>query len=287
MICRLALGVGIASLGLLACNMLSGADGLVAETTSAESDVGVPRGSAGTSGSSGHDHTPPTGTGTPPGSSGSSGGVIDDGGIDAASEAAASLPTFTDDFNRPDTTSVGNGWVEKTPGAFPVVAGAAQQSQTGIYRNLFVARPASENVLDVLVQATVMFPNTMADPCLFARIQPASIQKDRFVGYSVYPDGPDYLYISRDDGQMFNDVGSAAISPALVPGMSYRLSLQVTGANPVHLVGSISKLDGTVIAAITASDSNAKQITVAGVVGFGSSVAGGGRFDDFRRVTLP
>ena len=70
-------------------------------------------------------------------------------------------------------------------------------------------------------------------------------------------------------------------------GQSYRLSLQVTGTNPVHLVGSLSKLDGTVVAAITTNDATGKRITRAGSVGFGSSAAIGGRWDDFRRVTLP
>ena len=70
-------------------------------------------------------------------------------------------------------------------------------------------------------------------------------------------------------------------------GIPYRLSLQVTGSNPVRVVGSISTLDGNVVAAITGNDTSDKRITAAGSVGFGSSNTLGGRFDDFRRVTLP
>lgn len=99
-------------------------------------------------------------------------------------------------------------------------------------------------------------------------------------------DGPADLYVSRDNGNAFTDMGSSFISPALTVGQSYRLSLQVTGANPVHLVGSIAALDGTVLATITADDGSGRRISSAGSVGFGSSAALNGRWDDFKRVNL-
>lgn len=212
--------------------------------------------------------------------------TADDGGLDAASEAATELPTFVDDFARP-AGAIGNGWIEKTAGAFALVNGGVQQSQSGIYRNLMVSRPASEDALDVLVQVTVTFPVVTADPGLFARIQPGSDQPNRFYGYSVYADGANNLYVSRDDGNVFVDQGSSVISPPLVVGQSYRLSWQVTGTSPVHLVGSISQLDGTVLATITANDASLKRIQTAGSVGFGSSVSVNGRWDDYKRITLP
>jgi hypothetical protein len=150
-----------------------------------------------------------------------------------------------------------------------------------------VSRPATEDALDVLVQVTVTVPAVTADPGLFARIQPGSQQLNHFYGYSVYADGANDLYVSRDDGNLFVDQGSSVISPPLVVGQSYRLSLQVTGTSPVHLVGSISQLDGTVLATITANDASAKRISAAGSVGFGSSVSVNGRWDDYKRITLP
>lgn len=279
---RLVFGTGVGFAALLAaCNMLSGADGL----TSGPDAIEQPQVSAPPMGTSGGDgssrpHDPPAtdsgATTLPP----------DDGGIDAASEAAAQLPTFVDDFARTDGL-LGNGWISKTAGAFTLTSGGVQQGQSGIYRNLFNSRPASEDALDVLVQATVTFPVTTADPGVFARIQPGSEVNNRFLGYSLYPDGANNLYVSRDDGTMFIDQGSSVISPPLVVGESYRLSLQVTGTNPVHLVGSISHLDGTVLATITANDASPKRIATAGSVGFGSSVALNGRWDDFKRITLP
>jgi hypothetical protein len=286
---RLVVVGGFACVALVAaCNMLSGADGLttdpagIDESQQTSAPPSRPDASSGSDGTSTRPHDPPADT---------DGGVVttippDEAGVDAASEAAAMLPTFTDDFSRPDGT-LGNGWIMKTPSAFSLAGGAVQQNQGGIYRNLFNSRPASEDALDVLAQVTVTFPVMTADPGLFARIQPGSDVTNHFVAYSVYPDGANNLYVSRDDGDVFIDQGSSVISPPLVPGESYRLSLQVTGTNPVQLTGSIAHLDGTVIATITANDGSAKRITTPGSVGFGSSASIPGRWDDFKRITLP
>ena len=263
-----------------ACNALSGADALSTDPTGAsEPELTAPgassSGSSGSSGATGHDHPSASDGGSSSGSSGTS--------VDAAVDASG--PTFVDDFMRPNGT-VGNGWLEKTAGALSLVNGAVRQGSTGIYRNLLVARPSAENVRDVLVQVTISFPALDADPGLFARIQTGSEIKDRLLGYGVYADGANDLFVSRDDGTAFADLGSSIITPALEPGAQYRLSLQVTGDSPVHLVASIAKLDGTVLAAITTNDGSGKRFTSAGSVGFGSSVAKNGTWDDFRRVTL-
>jgi hypothetical protein len=287
---RLVSGSGVVCAALLAaCNVLTGADSFSAEPGALEQpDVSAPKadaasgttGSSGSPGTSTRPHGPSTDT-----DAGMTSLPPDEGGIDAASEAAAALPTFDDPFARPDGL-LGNGWIAKTSGAFMLVGGGAQQSTGGIYRNLFNSRPASENALDVLVQVTVTFPVATADPCLFARIQPGSDVVNHFVAYSVYPDGANNLYVSRDDGSVFVDQGSSVISPPLVVGQSYRLSLQVTGESPVHLVGTLSQLDGTVLATITANDASGKRIATPGSVGFGSSASIGGRWDDFKRITL-
>ncbi len=286
---RLVVVSGFACVALVAaCNALSGADGLTTDPAgvdeSQQTSAPPPRSDASSTGdgTSTRPHDPPPATDSgvtttiPP----------SEAGVDAASEAAAMLPTFMDDFARPDGV-LGNGWIQKTADAFSLVGGAAQQSHTGIYRNLFNSRPATEDALDVLAQVTVTFPVAVADPCLFARIQPGSDVLNHFVAYSVYPDGANNLYVSRDDGDVFVDQGSSVISPPLVVGDSYRLSLQVTGTNPVQLIGSISHLDGTLIATITANDGSAKRLTTPGSVGFGSSASVPGRWDDFKRITLP
>jgi hypothetical protein len=292
---KLVFAAGAAGVALLAaCNMLSGADSLTAEQTGIEQPVnetphGATSGSSGvpsSSGSSGEAARP--GHEMTSSSSSSSGSTLspDDAGVDASGEAAAALPTFVDDFARADGT-IGNGWIEKAAGKFGLIAGAAQQKQNGIYRNGFVSRPASENALDVLLQATVTFPVATADPCVFARIQPGSDAPNTFYGYSAYADGANDFYVSRDDGNTFTDMGSSIISPPLIVGATYVISLQVTGTNPVHLVGSLTKPDGTVLASIAANDASPKRIMTAGSVGFGSSASLNGRWDDFRRVTLP
>ncbi|MDB4937186.1 MAG: hypothetical protein JWP87_4158 [Labilithrix sp.] len=286
---KLVLGAAAASVALLvACNALSGADALSTDPSSGDTEITPPETTAAGASSGGTTTTEPParlGHEPPPATDDAAPPPPVDGGFDAASEAATTLPTFLEDFARADGP-LGNAWIEKTAGKFAVKTGAAQQSATGLYRNLFASRPASENALDVFVQATITFPVDKADPCIFARIQPGSEVLDRFYAYSAYPDGAGNFYVSRDDGTQFVDMGSAIIAPPLVVGESYRISLQVTGTSPVSLQGALTKLDGTVVAAISASDGSAKRIVTTGSVGFGSSGALNGRWDDFMRVTL-
>ena len=77
------------------------------------------------------------------------------------------------------------------------------------------------------------------------------------------------------------------MSPKLVQGTTYRLTLKVTGTSPVHLEGALDTATGTRIASIVFDDNDAKRIQIAGSVGFGSGAAKDCRFDDFKRVTLP
>lgn len=274
---RYVLGSAVAGAVLLAgCNMLSGADALSSGVGEDDAEITSPRRGDASSNETSRAHDAPLdgdAAGEPP----------DDSGVEPPSDAATAVTPFFDDFARPNG-ALGNDWLVSTPATFALVNGAAQQNSTGNYRNLFVRRPADEDVRDVRVEGVVTFSVANADPCLFARLR---ADGTGFHGYSVYPDGAGDLYVSRDDGAQFVDMGGSQISPPLTIGEHYRLSLQVTGTSPVQLVGSIAKLDGTVLASIRANDGSAKKITASGSVGFGSSSAMNGRFDDFRRSAVP
>jgi len=47
-------------------------------------------------------------------------------GMSLAAVPAAHAQQFFDDFNRPDGPDIGNGWVEKTPGAFSLYWASAE-----------------------------------------------------------------------------------------------------------------------------------------------------------------
>ena len=212
----------------------------------------------------------------------------DEGGIDAASEAAATLPTFLDDFARPNG-QIGNGWIEKTSGAFALTGGAVQQSQGGIYRNLFNSRPASEDAPRRPRAGDGHLPRQRRRP------RPASLGSSRAPtwsitssAYSVYPDGANNLYVSRDDGSMFIDQGS---------------SVDLTAPRRRSVVSPLPSGDGHEPRAPgglaraarrhRARDHHRerrdprKRLATPGSVGFGSSASVDGRWDDFNRITLP
>src|SRR5690606_36627699 len=56
----------------------------------------------------------------------------------------APVETLFDSFTRPNSSTVGNGWIEKTDAAFSLVDNRVPKNAvgTGDYRNLLVYRPA-------------------------------------------------------------------------------------------------------------------------------------------------
>src|SRR5690606_17165685 len=144
-----ARSIGIAIIGAAcACNALTGADALDVdpsdeaslptrrhETSSAP--VGEPSPSSSSGGGS---------SGTTSDPDPEDGGAPIDAGPDGSNAPNPSL--FFDDFQRPESATVGNGWIEKVD-KFAIVGGAVRQAGIGSYRDMIVRRPASEDLLDV------------------------------------------------------------------------------------------------------------------------------------------
>ncbi len=265
-----------------ACNAITGADGLSTDPAGSESDLAPSRthrdpgsssGDPGTGGSTSSSSSSSGGTGLDP-----DGGLPADGGSDAPSGDVA----FFDPFGRPDSPSIGNGWLEKTD-RFDIAGGTVRQSGVGSYRDLIVRRPAAEDVLDVELSVDVVNDKKDGDPGLYARMQPGSDTPNQLTSYTMYV-YTDYAYIDRDDGTGGTELASAAIAPALPLGAKYSLTFRVTGTNPVKLEGTVRDAAGNVVASFGAQDGSAKRIATPGGVGFGSGDADGARFDDFRRA---
>lgn len=267
-----------------ACNAITGADGLSADPGNDESSVVPSRNRHDTGSSSGGGSSSSSssgGTVDPDGGQPLDGGGTTDGGSDGAPIGGGTTPFF-DAFERPDSPAPGNGWTEKVD-KFALAAGAVHQNALGSYRNLLVRRPSSEDALDVEISVDVTHDKVDGDPCLYARMQPASNTAGQLVSYTFYSYF-DYAYLDRDDGDTGAELASQAISPPLPTGSKYSLTLRAVGTNPVMLTATVKNAAGNVVATLTTQDGSAKRITTAGGVAFGSGDAEGALFDNFRRA---
>ena len=264
--------------GALACNVLSGADALSVTTKSDQVDSAPieekDSGYSNTGSNGGHGGT----TTTP-----DSGVVVQ---VEASTTDATGLPTFFDDFARPDGT-LGNGWMLKTSNKYTLNGGAVKQTGTGIFADLVNRRPSSEDNLNSETSLTVVVGHDNGDPSVFSRIQPGSDANNFYQSYAFYPGGLGNVYLEREDIDHSTLLASVATSPAMVVGTAYRITLKVTGTSPVHLEGTLDTTTGTRLASIVFDDNDTKRIQTPGSVGFGSGDAKDARFDDFKRVDLP
>lgn len=208
-----------------------------------------------------------------------------DGGFEASTDPA----TFADSFDRADSTDVGNGWSEKTD-LWSLVNNGVQQVALGDFSNAVNRRPATESALDVELAVDFTYaadPEVLADPTLYARIQPQSDQMDQLHCYSgwLYRDR---IGIDRESGPSSSaiTISSSAINPPLTVGETFRIVFRVTGTNPVQLAASVTRLDGTLLGTVGSSDVDPARIEAAGQVGFGSVDANGGRWDNFKMTNL-
>ena len=196
--------------------------------------------------------------------------------IDASSP---SNPQFVDDFNRSDSSNVGNGWVEKSPAAFSLNAGAVEKAQVGSsYWNNIVFRPASENLQNV--EASVEFTlNALPPryPQIFTRVQTATaLTADYLDAYILYiSNSATDAVLGRQEGSNFaTTLASIAIAPGLNTTDTFRLRLSASGTNPVNLDAYVERFNGggwDVIGQASVADSSPQRITGAGSVGFGGS----------------
>jgi hypothetical protein len=219
--------------------------------------------------------------------------VAKEASSDAATDAGPSV-YFTDDFNRADGPSIGNGWITKDPTGYALKSGMVRWlGDAQSYRDHLVRRPPTEDRLDVKAQMTVTFGVGFPGPAypqIDVRVQSATAANpDAFDGYIFYiEDDPALAQIARQRGTAAETkLAAVNISPALQEGKVYRLSLSAVGTNPVKLTATIEALDTqsqwTFVAQQTSSDSAAERIDTAGAVGFsgGNGSAGVYNYDDF------
>ncbi|MDJ0711368.1 MAG: IPT/TIG domain-containing protein [Woeseiaceae bacterium] len=201
---------------------------------------------------------------------------------------------FVDDFERPDSAILGNGWLEKTPGTFDLNTGQAQKNFiVSDYRDNIVYRPASENALDV--EASIEFQlsgGSPGYPQIFTRVQQDTVALDLTVdGYILYiNDSNTIATVGRQRGSAFlTELALIDIFPALNTNDTFRLRLRTTGTASVLVEAFVERWTGSdwqVIGQAVIVDGGAARIDTAGAVGFGGYIESSYNYDNFRYTNL-
>ena len=220
--------------------------------------------------------------------------ALPDGATDPA-------PPFIDAFDRVDSTSLGNSWIEKSFGTYEIASQhVARRNFAGDYRDLIAVRPAEEDLLDVELSIDFTVGNIPPGyPQIHARVQRSTIATANTLdGYLLYVNG------TAGNGVMFGNVtrqhgsilppplATFTISPELALGQTYRLRLAVRGASPVQLDGFVEHQAGsswTVIGSVSMVDTDVTAVAAPGAIGFDAGqpeAAGYYTYDNFTYTSL-
>ena len=202
---------------------------------------------------------------------------------------------FVDNFNRPDSTNIGNGWIEKNPDGFSLSGGVVithQSALVGHWDNI-VYRPASEDLLDVEASVEIqLFESPPGFPQLHVRVQAATVGSPNILdSYIIFVNSSNTeAILGRQRGSnLVLTLAVIAMDPPLNTTDKFRLRLRATGTNPVELTAFVERFtSGTwqVIGLGAASDSSADRLASAGSVGFSGAASDHYHYDNFTR-TVP
>ena len=222
---------------------------------------------------------------------------VSDGAVSTASTFTINTVVagdFTDTFNRANSATLGNGWIEKNATAFELQNNEAARVATGIdYRDNIVYRPAAEDVLDVEASVEIRFASTnFGYPALFVRGQSATIAAATSLdAYILYVNNSgNSIVLARQRGTNYDEpLSTFGLSSSFNATDRYRMRLRATGTNPVELAAFVERWTGSAwqtLGQTTASDTAANRVTGAGSVGIGGYTELSPRFDNFSRTAV-
>jgi hypothetical protein len=188
------------------------------------------------------------------------------GAITVATNSSASTPlsffvlpatdtVFFDGFNRGPAQTVGNGWIEKLPSAFEILANGvlwAGNTYPYDFHDTIVYRPMTESQLNVETGVEFTRAAGARFPQLHARVQGNTVgQPNTLHSYILYvEDGitPNGLAIAVQPpvyatGECIIRVIQFPTLPQV--GERYRLRFNVSGAYPVTLTGIMERFNAT------------------------------------------
>jgi hypothetical protein len=219
---------------------------------------------------------------------------------DASADANVSADgsnVFLDDFNRPDSVLLGNGWIEKQSSAYSLTSNGVLRAAFGTFNYVdgIAYRPPGEDIGDTEISIELTFASSVGGyPQIHARVQEDTVaMAGSLDSYLVYiPNSTTTATVSRTRGAMnLSDLSTMTLTETLVVGERYRLTLRVIGKGPVSLLGMVEHFESgawKLIGETSALDSDPTQLDDAGTVGFSASTDDTDhyRYDNFMRTPL-
>jgi hypothetical protein len=209
---------------------------------------------------------------------------------DASTDSPEASVVFFDDFNRPDSPTIGNGWIPKQP-AFTIKSNRLDRLVANglTYVDNILYRPPAENLLDVRISEELTFAAPVGQHAEYVQLH-LRVQTDTVTtggqldSYEMFPPsgGISSMIIVRQHGGVTGPgpgviLTTVGLSAPFDTTHTFRLSLSAQGTNPVILVGTIEVLNGTswqVIGQGSVSDFDAERIDRPGSVGITATSAG-------------
>ena len=166
---------------------------------------------------------------------------------------------FTDDFNRADSTAVGNGWVERIDAKWDILGNKLRYLGGGDYRDTQCLRPVAENFGDGTISVEFTRSSTDQSPQAHGRFT-VNYFYTAWVLYGV-------LYLSKVLNRTKTDLGSQS-GLTISNGVAYKLSLILSGTTITARLNRVS--DGALLGEVVTTDSS---ITTAGQHGVSAGAA--------------
>ena len=213
-----------------------------------------------------------------------------DGGTSAPiSLAIIEADEFIDDFTRPDSNALGNGWTEKAPTGFEILGNQlAKTAVTTGYLDNFAYRPPAEDVLNGETSVEFQLTGAPGYPQIFTRLQQATAGLAGTAdGYMMYINNNlSQAVIGRQIGANFVEgLVNVNLTEPLDTSSVFRMRLRATGTDPVVVEGFIERLGENgfqVIGSASANDSAGNRITNAGAGAVGGFIEATYLYDRFR-----
>jgi hypothetical protein len=213
---------------------------------------------------------------------------------DQPAQSPSAGSTFSDSFDRANSSLLGNGWIEKTPASYDLQSGAVQKNGgTSDFRNNLLYRPASEDALDIETSVELRFQQfPVGYPALIARAQSSTISLDsRWDGYLLYINNSQtQATLARQTGAGWDtSLVAFTLNRSLNLTDRYRLRLRVAGSNPVRLTAYVERWAGSAWEALGQTqynDSSSSRISTAGSVGVAADSRDHLVLDNFTRALI-
>lgn len=160
---------------------------------------------------------------------------------------------FTDDFNRADSATVGNGWIESVNAVWSILSNKLRHTPNGSdYLTQQIWRPTSENFASGVIEVEWKRSSTSQYPIICARKQAGAN-----TCYMAWLFGSQTIYISKVINGTKTDLVSKSVSALSTTANTFKftftlsgssLVLQVDGVTNPGYIDQISTIDSSITA---------------------------------------